>query len=119
MTFATTIMEIGPEADSFLDQNMMITFSGEAPDELRPFCFLLKGGELTGSLGVGQEVAIGDEVRVITAVGTLATKNLRDFGHVTLVFDGAEEPQMPGAVHVDPPTLNSVEPGTKVVFFCE
>ena len=43
---------------------------------------------------------IGDQEWRITAIGDVAEKNLGALGHVTLVFDGASEPRLPGALHL-------------------
>ena len=56
--------------------------------------------ELTGDLTVGQRVLIGEQAWTLTAVGAVASKNLADLGHVTMVFDGADTPRLPGAIHL-------------------
>ena len=95
MGYSTTIIEVGPDASDFLAEQMAITFAGNAPEELRSYCF-----ELTSPLAVGQPVLIGDQEWRITAIGDVAEKNLGALGHVTLVFDGASEPRLPGALHL-------------------
>ncbi len=100
MAYRTTILEVGPEAETFLDEQMAITFAGDAPEELRPFCFIIDKAELVGSLAVGQGVSIGSQQWLITALGEVAAQNLHNLGHVTLVFDGADAPRMPGAIHL-------------------
>lgn len=117
MAYRTTIVEVGPEAATFLEENMAITFAGDAPEGLRPFCFLVEKAELEGNLEGGQPVLIGSQQWRITAIGEVAQQNLHNLGHVTLVFDGETEPRMPGAIHVggvdEPPALGL---GTEVVF---
>lgn len=101
MVYSTSIVEVGPEAETFLAEHMAITFAGNAPEALRPYCWLLaEGVEADGELTVGQGVKIADQSWTITALGSLANKNLAQLGHVTLVFDGADEPQMEGAIHL-------------------
>lgn len=100
MAYTTTVLEVGAEASAFLMENMAITFGGNAPEELRPYCFIIEKAELTGTLAVGQTVRVGPQVWTITALGEVAEKNLANLGHVTLVFDGEAEPRMPGAVHL-------------------
>lgn len=117
MSYQTTIVEVGPEVAEFLDQGMAITFGGNAPEELRPFCFLIEPAVLHGELAVGHPVRLGSQTWTITAVGEVAAKNLSALGHVTLVFDGAESAQLPGALHLagdhDAPELAQ---GTTLVF---
>lgn len=100
MAYTTTVVEVGPDAPAFLEEKMAITFSGDAPEALRPYCFLIEEAELTAPLELGMAVRIADQVWHITALGELAEKNLSSLGHVTLVFDGDAEPRMPGAVHL-------------------
>ncbi|MHA6525950.1 PTS glucitol/sorbitol transporter subunit IIA [Tessaracoccus sp. G1721] len=100
MAYATTILEVGPEAQAFLAESMAITFAGDAPEALRPYCFLIGKAELTGDLAVGQTVRISEQAWTITALGEVAQQNLANLGHVTLVFDGEAEPRMPGAIHL-------------------
>ena len=120
MAYATTIVEVGPDAPSFLAGKMAITFAGDAPEALRAFCYLIEPAEMTGSLAVGQEVLIGDQIWTITALGNLAEKNLVALGHVTLVFDGASEPRMDGCVHLTGVDATpALELGASVVFACD
>lgn len=100
MAYTTTILEVGPEASAFLAEKMAITFAGDAPESLRPYCFLIEKAELTGVLAVAQTVRIGAQGWTITALGEVAERNLANLGHVTLVFDGEGEPRMPGAIHL-------------------
>lgn len=100
MAYTTKVIEVGPDAPAFLDEKMAITFSGEAPESLRSYCFLIEDAELTAPLTVGMPVRIADQTWTITAIGDVAEKNLGNLGHVTLVFDGEAEPRMPGAVHL-------------------
>ena len=100
MAYTTRIIEVGPDAEDFLEENMAITFAGDAPEALRSYCYIIEKAELEGGLAVGQEVRIGDQHWTITAIGNVAETNLENLGHVTLVFDGAPEPRLPGAVHI-------------------
>ncbi|QXT63444.1 PTS glucitol/sorbitol transporter subunit IIA [Tessaracoccus palaemonis] len=119
MAYATTVVALGEEAETFLAEDMAITFSGEAPEGLRPYCFLIAPAELDGSLAAGQEVLIGEQIWTITAIGEVAEKNLASLGHVTLVFDGGPEPRMPGAIHLggldEKPALTL---GASLIFAC-
>ena len=117
MGYSTTVIEVGTEAQDFLADKTAITFAGNAPEALRPYCFLIEAAQLDGDLAVGQEVLIGEQLWTITALGDVAQKNLANLGHVTLVFDGAVSPRLPGALHLggvaETPALAL---GTSVVF---
>lgn len=117
MAYNTRILSVGPEAASFLEENLAITFAGNPPEELKDYCYLIEEAALEGHLAVGQSVQIADQHWNITALGNLAEKNLVGLGHVTLAFDGESEPRMEGAIHLggvdEAPALAE---GAKVVF---
>ncbi len=107
--YRNAVRSVGPEASSFLAEKMLVTFGDQAPDELRDFCYALPPATCTAAVKVGDAVVIDGRTFPITALGAVAQKNLDALGHVTLVFDGAGEPRLEGAVHVsldgDLPTL--------------
>ena len=98
--YRNQICAVGSQAESFLSEKMLVTFGGKAPDELRDFCYALPEATSSGTIGVGDVLAIGEHRFPITAIGALAQRNLDSLGHVTLVFDGADEPRLEGALHV-------------------
>ncbi|MSS46483.1 PTS sorbitol transporter subunit IIA [Cutibacterium sp. WCA-380-WT-3A] len=98
--YRNQICAVGSQAESFLDEKMLVTFGGAAPDELRDFCYALPEATSSGPIGVGDVLAIGKHRFPITAIGALAQRNLDSLGHVTLVFDGSNEPRLEGALHV-------------------
>lgn len=112
--YTTTINGSGVAATEFAAENMIITFADNAPDSLADFVYRVDQNPVTGEVLVGQQFQIGDEIRTITAVGDVAQKNLNDLGHVTLIFDGAAEPRLPGAIHVSEGELPALDPGTTV-----
>lgn len=98
--YRNQICAVGSQAESFLSEKMLVTFGGKAPDELRDFCYALPEATSSGTIGVGDVLAIGEHRFPITAIGALAQRNLDSLGHVTLVFDGADEPRLEGALQV-------------------
>lgn len=117
MGYTTTVIEVGSDAEAFLAEQTAITFAGDAPAALRPYCFLIEAGTLDHDLEVGQSVRIAEQLWTITALGEVAQKNLVNLGHVTLVFDGADRPRLPGALHLGGLTeAPALRLGTSVVF---
>ncbi|HHW02163.1 MAG TPA: hypothetical protein GXX35_05065 [Thermoanaerobacterales bacterium] len=53
-------------------------------------------------------------LHLITAVGDVANKNLKDLGHVVLNFNGNTTPELPGYIHLTPDLMNKIEVGTKL-----
>ncbi|WP_027587178.1 PTS glucitol/sorbitol transporter subunit IIA [Acidipropionibacterium thoenii] len=113
--YRNTIRSVGSEASSFLTQKMLVTFGDQAPEGLRDFCYALPAATCTGTIKVGDTVLIDGRAFPITAVGEVAQRNLDSLGHVTLVFDGAPDPRLDGALHVAAGDLPSPQQGSTIV----
>lgn len=90
----------GKEAALFLEENRIILFSNRAPQNIIDYCVVHHQGELKHALAVGQYLDIFNTTYEITAVGDTASNHLATLGHITLLFDGAEIPELPGTVHL-------------------
>lgn len=112
--YRNTVRSIGPEAASFLAERMLVTFGDNAPDELRDFCYTLSEAACSRSLSVGDTLMIDGVEYPITAIGGAAQRNLDSLGHVTLVFDGADEPRMDGCIHVRAQDLPGLHVGSTI-----
>nr|CAA74943.1 sorbitol phosphotransferase enzyme II [Erwinia amylovora] len=91
-----------------------ITFGEGAPEDIAEYCFIHRNDiNQGGLLGAGSMLTIGEQHYPVTAVGEVARENLRDLGHITVRFDGANHAEFPGSVHVtgQPPLV--IEPGQK------
>lgn len=98
--YQSIITQIGESASEMLAEGMLITFKQGAPAELIDYCFIHSHDQLKEDLRVGQTLSLGEHHYLITAVGEVATTNLRELGHITLRFDGAAQAELPGCVHV-------------------
>ena len=82
--FHTTITQIGGCARDALLDNMLITFREGAPADIEEFCFIHRHGATAGELQVGGVMELAQQRYAITAVGSVATQNLRELGHITV-----------------------------------
>lgn len=98
--YQTKITKIGQFAKDALDENMLITFKEGAPQDVEDYCFIHAHGELNGELQVGDTLQIDNEHFEISAVGNVASFNLKELGHVTFRFDGKQEAEYPGTIHL-------------------
>ena len=98
--YHTTFTRIGEHAKESLMDNMLITFREGASEDLESYCFIHRHGEIRGELRVGGKVVINGATFPITAVGVVATDNLRELGHITLRFDAAGQAEFPGSMHL-------------------
>lgn len=114
--YQTIITRIGASATDALSDQMLITFREGAPADLEEYCFIHCHGELKGELHPGLQFTLGQHRYPVTAVGSVAEDNLRELGHVTLRFDGLNEAEFPGTVHVAGPVPDDIAPGSVLKF---
>lgn len=91
-------------------------FAINAQADLEEYCFIHCHGELKGALHPGLQFSLGQHRYPVTAVGSVAEDNLRELGHVTLRFDGLNEAEFPGTVHVAGPVPDDIAPGSVLKF---
>lgn len=109
--YETTVQSAGPSTAEFLTGRMIITFGDNAPAALADYVFKVLKTPVRAPLAVGQVLRIGDASWTLSAVGDVAAQNLHALGHVTVFFDGADEPGLPGAIHVAGDGEIEIEPG--------
>ncbi|WP_431225444.1 PTS glucitol/sorbitol transporter subunit IIA [Serratia sp. L9] len=114
--FKTTITHIGGCAREALLDDMLITFREGAPADIEEFCFIHQHGNTAGELQVGGVMELGENRYPITAVGDVATLNLRELGHVTVRFDGDTQAEFPGSIHVAGVTPADIPLGSTLKF---
>lgn len=98
--YQSEILHIGAFAKEALEDNMFITFKQGVPADIADYCFTLSHGELIADMSVGDTLSLGEKHYIITALGDVANQNLRELGHVTWRFDGADVAEYPGSVHL-------------------
>jgi PTS system glucitol/sorbitol-specific IIA component len=67
-----------------------------------------------GTLAAGQTLVIDDVAYEITAVGSLAQKNLESLGHLTIVFNEATEAGLPGSICVEAKPVPTLVAGSEI-----
>ncbi|MFC0225138.1 PTS glucitol/sorbitol transporter subunit IIA [Serratia aquatilis] len=114
--FETTITRIGDSACDALQDDMLITFREGAPADIEEYCFIHHHSQTSGDLEVGGVMELGHTRYPITAVGEVATQNLRELGHVTVRFNGDTEAEFPGSIHVTGDTPTDIPLGSMLKF---
>lgn len=117
MIFETHVTNIGPEAEMFQAEKMLIFFGDEAPETLADYCYNIELKASTGDILPGMTFGFNDQTYKITAVGDVVKKNLDDLGHITVRFDGAEEAELPGTLYVEEKVLPEIKIGTKISIY--
>lgn len=101
MIFKTEIIAVGVEAQSMLDESQLfILFSGDAPQDLADYCFMISNKELDGHILPSCKLVIDEVAYPITAVGAVVEKNLAELGHITISLSGENEATLPGTLYI-------------------
>ncbi|MEK4746442.1 PTS glucitol/sorbitol transporter subunit IIA [Niallia sp. FSL W8-0177] len=112
--YENTINSIGSLATSFVEEKMIILFGEGAPKELAEFCYGIEVVGVKDRIKTGQKVMINNESYEITSVGEIVEQNLTSMGHITLRFNGATTPELPGTLYIEDKDMPVLEIGTKI-----
>ena len=112
--FKTTVLSIGPEAELFQEEKMVILFGKDAPDMLADYCYNIEVNPTDGAIETGQQLVIGDQSYQITSVGDVVLPNLVNLGHITIKFDGSTSPELPGTLYVEDNPMPAISVGTQI-----
>jgi PTS system glucitol/sorbitol-specific IIA component len=110
--YETRVAEIGPLVSEFLDNRIVVFFRVGAPPELAEFSVLTEPSELVEDVRPGDWVVIGEHCYHVTAVGEVASMNLRNLGHLVVKCNSRTEPELPGDVCVQAKDLPPIGVGT-------
>ena len=99
--FSTKVLEIGSESADFKAIDMAVLFGDEAPDALRPSCFIINVEPISEQIVAGMKLEIDDQVYQITAVGNEVQNNLGRLGHTAISCTGVTEAKLPGTLYVE------------------
>jgi PTS system glucitol/sorbitol-specific IIA component len=64
---------------------------------------------------VGDTITLQDNTYNVLAVGSVASDNLLNLGHLDLKANGLTEPEMPGDVNVEAVSLPKVNVGDRLI----
>jgi len=112
--YKNKIKSIGCAVESFEDEEMFILFGDNAPDTLKDFCYCIDVEPVNEDIKEGQIFIIDKNEYKITAVGNIAQQNLVNLGHITIVFDGANEASLPGSIYVEKKDIPKLSIGSEI-----
>ncbi|WP_312409899.1 PTS glucitol/sorbitol transporter subunit IIA [Pseudescherichia sp.] len=111
------VVSVGKFVAGYLQENKLILFAEPVPEDIADYCAVHRPGKFNGVLLPGQTVKIDNIDYRISAVGSVATANLKQLGHITLSFDGAKRPELPGTVHLCGQRPQTICPGDRIAFY--
>jgi len=110
--YRSTVVRLGEEVEDMLREGVLIFFAEPLPAVLESVSIVHQPTLIqTDAVREGHLLRIGGRIVTIRAVGQLATHNLRTLGHLVVYADGATEPMLPGAIHVDSCEWSAPQPG--------
>ncbi|WP_394238461.1 PTS glucitol/sorbitol transporter subunit IIA [Niallia oryzisoli] len=112
--YENKVINVGPLANSFLEEKMFILFGTEAPQDLKDFCYNINVLDTDGEIKAGQTLFINNDSFEITSVGNLVQRNLTTLGHITLRFDGSASAELPGTLYLENKEIPVIEEGTEL-----
>ena len=118
IVYQTTVTAVGELVSDFRDQGILVFFGEGAPAELHEFSILHKVEISERAPEVGDLIRINsedfsEEFQVL-AVGSVASDNLLNLGHLDLKANGLSEAELPGDVNVEARQLPMIKVGDKL-----
>jgi PTS system glucitol/sorbitol-specific IIA component len=115
IVYSTTVTAVGELVSDFADQGVLVFFGEDAPIELHEFSIIHKPDVVDRAPQVGDTITLQENVYSVLAVGSVASDNLLNLGHLDLKANGLTEPEMPGDVNVEAVSLPKVNVGDRLI----
>jgi PTS system glucitol/sorbitol-specific IIA component len=115
IVYSTTVTAVGELVSDFADQGVLVFFGEDAPIELHEFSIIHKPDVVDRAPQVGDTITLQENVYSVLAVGSVASDNLLNLGHLDLKANGLTEPEMPGDVNVEAVSLPKVKVGDRLI----
>lgn len=111
------VQNIGEMALDFKEEKILILYGPEAPQELKDIAVIHEFEDKTNlTLEAGGTIIIGGQEYQLEGVGSEATKNLKELGHISIYFNKKPEDILPGAVYARPHELPQIRKGSFIEF---
>jgi len=115
IVYSTTVTAVGELVPDFADQGVLVFFGQDAPIELHEFSIIHTPDVVARAPQVGDTITLQETVYNVLAVGSVASDNLLNLGHLDLKANGLTEPEMPGDVNVEAVSLPKVNVGDRLI----
>ncbi len=117
LVYATTITAVGELVPDFREQGVLVFFGENAPIELHEFSILHKPDVEVRAPLTGDTIRLSNNAFNVLAVGSVASDNLLNLGHLDLKANGLPEAELPGDVNVEAGELPMVKVGDRLEVF--
>lgn len=114
LVYATTVTEVGELVADFREQGVLVFFGENAPEELHEFSILHRPEVAKRAPQAGDQIRLSNKDYVVLAVGSVASDNLLNLGHLDLKANGLAAAELPGDVNVEIKELPLVQVGDRL-----
>ena len=115
VVYSTTVTAVGELVSDFAEQGVLVFFGKNAPLELHEFSIIHTPDVQNRAPQVGDTITLANNEYNVLAVGSVASDNLLNLGHLDLKANGLTEPEMPGDVNVEATVLPTVQIGDRLI----
>lgn len=113
--YTMRVVRIGEMVESFIENELLIFFGEEVPEELVDLSIIHQHGDLTDPVVPGDSIVIDDHASFeVLAVGDVANHNLVHLGHLIMKANGSSEPELPGDICVERKPLPPIKVGSTI-----
>lgn len=114
--YKSVVTELGSEVELFLTEKMIVIFNETAPLDLKDIAVVHKQTNLEEDIQVGDVFVLGPESFKVTFVGEKVNDTIRELGHCTIAFNGADYADLPGTLCVENKEIPEITAGTEIKF---
>ncbi len=111
VVYRSTVTAVGELVPDFREQGVLVFFGENAPSELHEFSILHKVDIQVRAPQPGDVIDINSNTYKVLAVGSVASDNLLNLGHLDLKANGLTEAELPGDVNIDEVELPIISVG--------
>ncbi len=111
VVYRSTVTAVGELVPDFREQGVLVFFGENAPSELHEFSILHKVDIQVRAPQPGDVIDINSNTYQVLAVGSVASDNLLNLGHLDLKANGLTEAELPGDVNIDEVELPIISVG--------
>jgi len=98
LIYESEIISIGEQANLFLDENIVVFFGDNAPEELKDFAVIHKLQNINGEIKIGSKITLSESNLEVISLGPVANENFKNLGHLVLKLDGSTDEAQLGDV---------------------
>lgn len=111
VVYRSTVTAVGELVPDFREQGVLVFFGENAPIELHEFSILHKVSVQIRAPKPGDVIDINSNTYTVLAVGSVASDNLLNLGHLDLKANGLTEAELPGDVNIEKVELPIISVG--------